>query len=298
VSSQVLSLRVLSLTSFRDSKELVTKINYFTYFLLMHLAFREWYRLTENISSDFRLAMGTIFSICFIASFFSKTRFPALLFAFTAMIYKLIRIFPMNSNHFAIEFFCLTFILITHFSLVAKTSPQSDGDLDKIDFQKLQLLSQVLKWVPVIVLFGSGIQKMLHGTYFNGSFFAHYSSLNPDFASFFKLMYPDLIFSRSGPFLFHAFGLLLISNLVWISEILFAILTIIPRFRIIGLAGSAFVVLFIQIVAREFLLGFVFMSLLFLFSEGLNKKIFPVFAILHIYFLASKLGWVWPIFFN
>jgi hypothetical protein len=131
----------------------------------------------------------------------------------------------------------------------------------------------VASWtgLALIVFFLTGLQKLLHGTYFNGQFMGIYVEVKSGFGWFIALIAPEeLTYYETlvevgvgtGPYDTHSPVVRVLSNSVWVFEMAAPLALLWARWRIVWLVASMVFVLSIQFAAREFIFGLAFSSLL------------------------------------
>jgi len=159
-----------------------------------------------------------------------------------------------------------------------------------------ELALSVCRWIAAIVLFATGLQKLLYGTYFHGEYLAVGIAHSDTFAAVFQYLLPGDEFLRlrglghdpstlglslfagskagalpapgSGPYRVESWLVLLFSNGTWIFEMTAPFLLIWRRTRrAAALAAIAFLA-FVELAAREWFFGLLFGSLLLLFLPG------------------------------
>jgi hypothetical protein len=182
--------------------------------------------------------------------------------------------FPVTGNHRYLELVVAV--------LLATLSPGID--------QERRLLLRSLRFTALVVLFFSGLQKLIHGYYFRGQFLAY--SLSRD--SFHVALAPLLPageadrlralgdLAGAGPYLVESPMFLIVSNAVWVAEIgLVFLLVHSGAPRIAWISASLFVHA-TQHVAREFLFGIEFVAALALFArtDVVRRFVAPAAAIL------------------
>jgi len=131
-------------------------------------------------------------------------------------------------------------------------------------------IAALFRWSCVLLFLHSGVQKIIYGAYFNGSFLAR--RIHDDrFAWVLDLALPRAEFvalhtaDPLGPMVFESVGGLLLSNAVYLSEVGCALLLSIPATRRLGLVASILTVIGIEVVAREVGFGLMFILMLLLF---------------------------------
>ena len=261
-----------------DEAGLHGRLQTFARFLLIHLATRDLIRSLEGNTAHQPWAIG--FGLCFLLSLHPTTFRPALWGALALGTWKFADIFPGNSNHFFLEYLCLLFMGLINWS--------RDDDRHS--------LIRALRWIPVLVLFWSGVNKIVYGTYFNGAFLASVIGQR-GFESVFGMLLPAeelktlLATTGRGPYQFSAWPGILASNAVYMGEILAASLLLIPRTRALGLAFALVVVAGIELGARELMFGLLVTNLLALFLAGrVGQRILLGSAAAYAILILGKIG--------
>lgn len=272
--------RLVSLTADDYVAHLPSQLSAFASILLIHLASRDMVLYLEGQPS-WRLWHALWFGLCFAASFFPAYRRFAYYGAAAMMTFKFVWEFPFNSNHSMIELVCILFIAMAY----------------RPDRANLAVLSRSLRWLPIIVFFFSGMQKMLAGTYFDGSFLAFSVVSDTDFRTSFQWLLPEAEFARlqaiepPGPYLFELMYPVVLSNLAYIGEIVVAGLLLMKRTRLIGLIGSMVMIVGIEFVARELFFGVLFANLVLLHApRDWSKPALPWCCAVYAVLLAVTAG--------
>jgi hypothetical protein len=272
--------RLVSLTADDHVAHLSSQLSAFASILLIHLASRDMVRYLEGQPS-WRLWLALGFGLCFAASFFPAYRRFAYYGATAIATLKLVAVFPLNSNHSMVELVCILLIAMAY---------RPDG-------ANLAVLSQSLRWLPILVFFFSGLQKMMMGTYFDGSFLAFSAASDTDFRAAFQWMLPEAEFARlqaikpPGPYLFELMYPVVLSNLVYIGEIVVAGLLLMKRTRLVGLIGSMVMIVGIELVAKELFFGVLFANLVLLYApRDWSKPALPWCCALYAVLLAVTAG--------
>jgi len=161
------------------------------------------------------------------------------------------------------------------------------------------LLLHALRWIAVVVLFYSGLQKALHGLWFEGQFLA-YSVWREGFADALGWLLPAEEALRlasygaapgDGPYLAPGTPLAIVSNLVWLSEVLLALL-LVPRLtRRFAWVAALGLILAVEVVAREFMFGVEFGCTLLLFARtDLVRRIVVPVSVFFAWLVLVRLG--------
>jgi hypothetical protein len=191
--------------------------------------------------------------------------------------------FPRTGNHKYLELFLLV--------ILALLDPRRE------DEQALLLGS--LRWMIVVVFFYAGLQKAVHGYYFRGDLLAFYFGLDT-FRHALEPFLPRAEVLRiegltrqvgGGPFGSGNPQLVLMSNAVWIGEIVLAALYLLRRTRPIAVAGSLGLVAAIELGAHEFYFGALYLNGVLLFlPRAANRWLIPLFGAFYAWLLAMGLG--------
>jgi hypothetical protein len=156
------------------------------------------------------------------------------------------------------------------------------------------------------VLFYSGVQKLVHGYYFQGLYLA-YAMVEAHFRPIVSLLMPAAEAARlsalppvvgSGPYLTPAPLLVLASNAVYVTEIGLAGLLLVPRTRSWAVPLVFVFLVAVESTAPEVFFGTLFVSGALLFRHGAaNRALVPVVALLMAAFLLSRIGVLPPVAF-
>lgn len=207
------------------------------------------------------LVAAVILTGAAIGSFSLLTQRRAAVLAFCTCLARLLATFPHAYNHLFLE--AVVF--------AAAAGLQADDDAEN------RLLLQFARWLAVIVLFWSGVQKVLHGCYGSGQFLALMVATNEHFAAPFATFFPheverlrQLLPLRygAGPFAFEPMALIAASNLVWLSEIGLGLALLQSSLRPIAAFIALLLLVTIQVVAHELVFGFWLAMLLALYAPA------------------------------
>ena len=280
--------RLVVLTGGAPAEHLPSQLSAFASILLFHLASRDMVRYLEGQPS-WRLWLALGFGLCFAASFFPAYRRAAYYGGAVMMTLKFLSVFPWNSNHSMVELVCILFFAMAY---------RPDG-------ANLTALSASLRWLPVLVFFYSGLQKMVMGTYFDGSFLAYSVASDQDFQAAFQWILPSGEFARlmaiepPGPYRFESAFPVVLSNLVYIGEIVVAGLLLVKRTRLLGLVGGMVMIVGIELAARELFFGILFANLVLLHApKDWTKPTLLGWCAVYAALLAVKAGLLPEFHFN
>jgi len=218
----------------------------------------------------------------------SLSRFGRLACALAApiVLWEIAWLFPFTANH---SF--LGFVLIALCALFDSDRPDDEA-----------LLLQGLRWIAVLIFFWAGVQKVLHGLYFQGEFLTWMVAQGVErWAEVFGWLIPEAELERlrsiprfmmgAGPYRVDSTLFGVASNAVWLGEALLAVGMLFRRTREWAALAAIALVFTIQLAPREFMFALLYTNLLLLFVRGeWNRRLLPVFLALYGYLLAVLLG--------
>ena len=288
-------MRLLDLADEDDRSAQPITLRAFRLFLLGHVATRTWFWFLREPHDDtaFRVALAALLTVCALLAVRRRWQRSATAAATAVLACKLVDSFPSTSNHFFIEFLCVA--LLAAF------------DAEAEDERALCLVT--LRWVVVLVLFWTGLQKVLYGTYFDGQFLGFSIATRGSFADLFQWILPAEELRRlramrpiglgSGPFALQSPLARLVANGVYVFELVAPALLLLRRTRPWAAAAVIAFTVMIEIGAREFLFGALFVNLLLLFfSRPINRALLPAFALFYAWMIGVRLGWLPAVAFN
>lgn len=183
-------------------------------------------------------------------------------------------LFPQTGNHRYLEL-----IFATLFALL-------DDELE----EERRLLLRSLRWMVLVVLFWSGVQKLVHGYWLDGQYLAFSLWREPFRQALAPLLGVEELqrltsFTGAvgdGSYRVSAPLFLVVSNLVWIAEIALAVLLYLPRTRRAAMIAACLVFVATEVVARELMFGVEFLAAILLFDRGdlLRRLVVPTGALL------------------
>jgi len=264
------------------------RLDGFRSFILLHGAVRSWLwlRYNEHLGPEALLLSAAGLSVCFALTLVPRFAHVAARAALPFLALQLFLTFPLTDNHFMLELLCVVLLALIG---------GNDGATDRA----LTLAS--LRWLAAIVLFHTGLQKVLYGHYFGGEFLAFMVAVGDRFADIFQPFIPageiarlesyDPMQTGAGPFRVSYLPLVAVSNAVYLAELVLPALLIWQRTRTLALIATTAFLLAIQLGARELGFALLFVNLLLLFSPvELNRRLLPLFAAIYLYGLAAALG--------
>jgi len=172
-------------------------------------------------------------------------------------------------------------------------------DVRRRDDQVLFLRS--VRWLVVLILFYSGVQKLVHGYWFRGEYLAFSLWIDTFRPVIEPLLAPDeyarlITFTRQpgdGPYLVDSLPLLVVSNGVYVAEMGVALLLLVPRARTLAVCAAMLLLLAIEVGARELFFGLIMVNALLLFpTVDASRRFVPLFAVVLGYLMLVRVGLV------
>ncbi len=281
---------VLSLAGDGDAATAPIRIADFRRFLLVYTAGRSWLWVPLEPDVQVALVAGAIVA-SLAAAFGARDRFavPAVWAALLVVLAQVIWRFPGTANHLYLEFICL--------AVLAVCRRDSRGADEAAALSALRL-------VTATVLFHTGLQKVLYGTWFQGDFLAFMVGIDDRFGSAFAWLLPadelarlasyDRKITGAGPYRVTGSTapiFLLASNVVWIAEMILPVLLLVARTRWVAAVAGLALIVGIQANAREVAFGLLFVNLLLLFLPGRpNAWLLPAVAVVFAWALLAAAG--------
>ncbi len=161
------------------------------------------------------------------------------------------------------------------------------------------LLLALSRWAVLVVFFYSGVQKLVHGHWFDGQFVANAVSL-PSFRPALEALLSAGDWDRlraldgsvgSGPYVLTDPFLLASSNLVWMAETALPVALLLPATRWWAWPASLALLGGIELVARELVFGTLFASGVLLFAPLRVQRAGAVLGgVLLVVLLSMRLG--------
>lgn len=263
----------------------VRQIQAFSIILAMVVAGEFWSRAIRKWEHLDGFLMGAVAAVTLFAGIVCLSRWHRLGFGGLSVTLAVVVtwFFPATGNHEYLELvFCLLFLVL---------DPRRPGEGE--------LLVSSVRWLVCIVLFWAGVQKLVHGLYFEGEHLA-YSLSRETYRNVFSLLLPAKELSRltsysgnvgSGPYRASGLQFLVISNLTYIVEI-----TVVPALlwrptRKLAIGATIVTLIAIQSAAREFFFCLVLGNALLLFLDSdANRKLIGPMALLLVCLLLMRAG--------
>ena len=152
-----------------------------------------------------------------------------------------------------------------------------------------------------MILFQTGLQKILYGQYFGGEFLAFMIGRGDRFADLFALIIPaeevarlqsyDPLRTGAGPYRVAGWTIPAMSNGIYLAELALPIGLLIPRWRTVAASMAIALVVAIQFGAREIGFALLFSNLLLLQLPGdTSRRLLPLFALAYLYLIGAAFG--------
>jgi hypothetical protein len=193
--------------------------------------------------------------------------------------------FPQGANHLFLAFLA--------YSILAMMNPHDRNQGD--------LALAAVRWLVVIVLVWSGIQKLVGGAYFQGQFIAVEIGESGRFSGIFGALASERELNHlrqlgppragGGPFRFDSWPAVLLSNAVPILEIAVGALLASKRARRIGALATLALIGAIEVGARELSFGLLMVAMLSTFGNpGLMRWGAPLISLAYATLWAARMA--------
>ncbi len=265
-----------------DSGE-TAKLKVFRLYLMVHVPFELlWDSLVwESWRAYYGISLGAGLLACLGLYFVAGRAVLAGRLFVGFHLAAIVWLFPTVSNHFFLVFFCLLLLSIL--------------DLEREAEALLGL--QACRWLTLIVLFYTGVQKLLYGTYFKAQFLSWLIAHDSRFEIAFGWILPAQEAQRlaaladtAGPFGSEWWPLIAISNFVYLFELIAPALLLYRPTRSFAVAATVLFMVAIETGARELLFGCVFLNMLFLFTrKSWYRVLLPLTFAIYAYLLFPRL---------
>lgn len=255
------AIRFLALAGGDEPALAHAKIELLRRFVLLFGAARSWLWLAfaRDLDTASLGVSAAALSACAALAWWPSTAALAPRLALPVLLVQLAWTLPLTNNHFFLELVCV--------ALLALVAHDGDGE---------QVALDAIRWVTALVLVHTGLQKVLHGLYFQGEFLAFMVARADRFADVFRWLVPPDEMARlarlaaephagAGPFRVAAVPFVVGANLVWVLEILLGVLLLPRRTRTVAAVAALCFVLAIQAGARELGFALLFAGLLVTF---------------------------------
>jgi len=258
-----------------------SKVRGLQWFLLIAAAFHAWvsrFPASTPLFDTYQSGHCIALTVCALIGASTRWTRSCLAVAWCLVLVRNITAFPTAANH--------SFVELLLFSLAILC--RSDRRAEQV------LLLNGARWLIIIVMFFSGLQKLYHGGYFDGRFLAYMTAaserpsvstwvLSPEALAHLKNLGGNV---GTGPYAVREPLFSIMSNAVYIAEMLIGVMLLIPIGRSITVVVAIVMVLVIETTSREcaFTSMAVYLLLLFWPSDA-GRRLLPVFIFRFIVFL-------------
>ena len=159
--------------------------------------------------------------------------------------------------------------------------------LDIRQREERTLFLRTVRWMTCVVFFYAGLQKLVHGYYFRGALLAYSIGIEA-FKPVLQLLLPHDDYVRmslyhgkagDGPYLVSSVLVLVLSNATYVFEMGLVPLLVWRRTRQVAMVSGLVFLLGIEMAAREFFFGLIYINMLLLFLErDVNRRLVGAFA--------------------
>jgi hypothetical protein len=275
------TLAVLDDASADDARRLRT----FETIFILAIGVEYWFRALPRLgdtSLEYRAHL-TIASLCCLLALHVPWRRAAL--AMLALSHAILawQSFPSTGNHVYLE------AALCALGATLRTD----------DAAERAVYYRAVRWLVIVVLFWSGLQKLVHGYWVHGQYLAFALSRSTFRPVLGVLAGQDELarltrFSGAigdGPYLVRSWTLLAASNVVWIAELLLAPLLLWPRTRRGAAIAALALVALVELGAREAFFGLVFANAALLYlSAAVHRRAIAAVTVILVAILLSRLG--------
>lgn len=218
-----------------------------------------WETTARHYLGAWWVFFGFVFTTALVASLVKRIPGRIISVAMVAAIFGHYQmLFPKMPNHYLA--IAIGFVVLAFF--------------DEDSAEERQLALQTCRWLLIIVLVYSGVQKFLHGSYFHGQLLLHLTAEDQHFTGLFQhFLGPGeldglrTMIATGQPVHTDTLLFLIVSNFVWIVEIALGVALLIARVRPYAVVGAFFVFTPIALTTRETGFGMVFTGLTLLFAK-------------------------------
>ena len=265
--------RILQYLDGDDPATQLSKVRAFERILVLIICVEYWSRATPRVNDlglDRWVTLALISAVGAVALTDRWGRAGLLALAIAQTV-RLWNNFPGDGNHAYLEL--LLCILC--------------ASLNVRDGEERQLFLRAVRWMTCVVFFFAGVQKVVHGYYFNGELLAYSMGIEA-FRPVLHVLLPSADFARlsgyhlqagDGPYLVSSAYFVVLSNATYVIEIALAVLFIPRRTRQPAVVAAIVFLAGIEAAARELFFGLIYVNMLLLFLErDVNRRLLGVFG--------------------
>lgn len=239
----ILSKQVPSLLPVSDGKSRLIQFQN-TWSLI--LVFEYMHRIFQKADSVTLLVASTVTVVASVFLIAGCRRTINIAVLCSMSLYLLCRDFPASANHHYLVLISGFFFLLLRLEVREES----------------QQLGTSLIVLVLASVFWAGVQKVVQGYYIHGTFLTYAIVHSPRFRVFFELLFGNAwvseitqVVSQRGTYHSDSLSLLLLSNGIWIAEILLPLGVCWRRTRVVSLLALVLLIALIQGAAREVAFG-------------------------------------------
>lgn len=279
--------RILGLAGQDDPETLAAKGLALRRFLLLYLTVVGWCRYAAEPTRALpELAFALLFTLCVAFGLFQRWTRPACEVAALGVLGLIAWTFPYTETHLYLAGLVLLIAMLFDPTEAAETS----------------LMLQGLRWVPLLVLFWSGLKKLVYGYQFDATFVGQMTGYDSRFKQLFGLLLPAdehlrlvrLFWPGSlgrGPWTVDSTPVVALSNATWILQLVVPLGLLAARLRGLALAAAILLSVAAAVVTREVFHAALLSYLWLLYApRDLNRKLLPLYCALFAWLLLIATG--------
>lgn len=277
--------RLLRFLDDADPSGVPAKLRSFEWVFVVSVVAELWCRALarwDRVPMEFLVFVG-VASVCGPLALLSRSRRIAFLILSLNYFGVLWYEFPASANH--------TYLQLVYCLLAAT--------LRCDDQEEAALYLRAVRWTAVVVLFFSGVQKLVHGFYFQAEYLS-FALRTESYRMILAPLLPQAELERllsytkqigDGPYRTHSPLFLLASNATYVLEIGFALLLLLPATRTLAAIGTILFMAVIEVGARELFFGLTFINALLLYLPGTaHRRVAPLMILMSTVLLLIALG--------
>jgi len=276
------------------------KFRWLRNFLVVHVAAERWMHLAsqgavvESLASQPLSSALTLLLLPLAAAvWIPRLAEPAARLAVAMAAGVSLLSFPTVPNHHLVELVCLGVLAIVRLA----------------DAGERRLAFAACRWMVLLVLVYSGLQKLVTGLWIRGDVLGYMIATQDRFATGLGPLVPAAELERlramadssigAGPYAVDSPLVVALSNAVWLGEMALPLFLVYPRTRPVAAAAAVALVGAIEFGAREIFFGCLFVNLLLSFFErDLLRWSVPASVVLYAGLLTARLGFRVDWWFN
>lgn len=262
-------------------------LTWLTFFLLIHLIVRNFEDVTTEMQPTYSFFAGCLFVVGLGLFAIKRIRSKVVPACACIEVVGFLLELPAAANHAFVEALTVTFVGSAY---LCDSREKSD------EFEQASRNTMfALRWWPILLMLWTGINKLIYRTYFDGAYLAEKLRNEPRFQNMLAPFMNDGELERitsagDGPFYFQSIFLILLSNSVYITEILAGGFLLFRKTRILGLITCMAVIVAIEVFAREITFGIFFVLLVSTYTKLLENRFVRAILLCGYFIIAGLLA--------